>query len=276
MDFFTIIKCCKYNVVRQDFILPNLLRRKSMQVLDLKNVSLTYFSSNGETKAIDSISLSANKGEFISIVGPSGCGKTTILSLISGLLKATSGEINIKSEDNSSFVGYMFQKDNLFEWRTIRGNIYLGLELLKKKTKENIEYADNLLKKYNLWEFKDKYPSQLSGGMRQRVALIRTLVLKPSILLLDEAFSALDYQTRLNVCDDVYQIIKQENLTTILVTHDIGEAISLSDRIIVLSKRPAKIKKIIEVNLNDLGTPFNRRESSEAKKYFDIIWRELT
>ena len=246
-----------------------------MQVLDLKNVSLTYFSSNGETKALDGINFSVNEGEYISIVGPSGCGKTTILSLISGLHSQTSGEVNIKHLHDSDFVGYMFQKDNLLEWRTIRGNIYLGLELQKRKTKENMEYADELLKKYNLWEFRDKYPNQLSGGMRQRVALIRTLVLKPSILLLDEAFSALDYQTRLSVCDDVYDIIRKENLTTILVTHDIGEAISLSDRIIVLTNRPAKVKKIIDIKLQDLGTPFVRRESPQAKEYFDIIWSEL-
>jgi len=247
-----------------------------MQVLDFKDVSLTYFSANGETQALNNINFSIENGDFVSIVGPSGCGKTTILSLISGLLKPTSGKININHKQENKFVGYMFQKDNLLEWRTIRGNIYLGLELQKRKTKENIAYADNLLKKYNLWDFKDKYPHQLSGGMRQRVALIRTLALKPSILLLDEAFSALDYQTRLNVCDDVYDIIKKENLTTILVTHDISEAISLSNKIIILSKRPASIKKIMDIDLDMLNTPFKRRESTKAKEYFDIIWSELT
>lgn len=247
-----------------------------MQVLELKNVSLTYFSDKEETLALKDISFKVNSGEFISIVGPSGCGKTTILSLISGLIKPTNGEILVgEKEGNSNFVGYMFQRDNLFEWRTVLGNVYIGLELQNKKTDENIAYVHELLKKYNLWEFRDKYPRQLSGGMRQRVALIRTLALKPSILLLDEAFSALDYQTRLDVCDDVYNIIKSENLTTILVTHDISEAISMSDRIIILSHRPAIVKEILSLSLPE-KTPFQRRESIKAKEYFDKIWRELS
>ena len=243
-----------------------------MEILNLKNVGLTYFSNNGETQALKDITFSVNSGEFVSIVGPSGCGKTTVLSLISGLINATSGKIVLPE---NAFVGYMFQKDNLLEWRTILGNVYLGLELQNKKTKENIEYVNNLLKKYNLWEFRNKYPNQLSGGMRQRVALIRTLALRPSILLLDEAFSALDYQTRLKVCDDVYSIIKAENLTAILVTHDISEAISLSDKIIILSSRPAVVKKEIKVNLSHIKNPFERRETQEANAYFEEIWREL-
>ncbi len=247
-----------------------------MKILKLDNVDLTYFSTNGETEALKNITFTVDSGDFVSIVGPSGCGKTTILSLISGLMKPTKGKISINNlKNDSSFVGYMFQKDNLFEWRTILGNVYLGLELQKRKTKENIEYVNNLLKKYNLWEFRNKYPKQLSGGMRQRVALIRTLALKPSILLLDEAFSALDYQTRLNVCDDVYRIIKQEKVTAILVTHDISEAISLSDKIIILSKRPATIKKEINLTFDKSQLPLNRRGSNEAKKVFDEIWREL-
>ena len=247
-----------------------------MQILNLDNVCLTYFSSNGETEALKNLSFGVNAGDFVSIVGPSGCGKTTILSLISGLIKATKGKITINNqEDKSSFVGYMFQKDNLFEWKTILGNVYLGLEIQKRKTKENIEYVNTLLKKYNLWEFRNKYPKQLSGGMRQRVALIRTLALKPHILLLDEAFSALDYQTRLSVCDDVYNIIKEEKVTAILVTHDISEALSLSDKIVILTKRPATVKKELALNLQSLGTPLQRRESKEAKQYFDEIWKEL-
>jgi len=246
-----------------------------MNILELNKVSLTYFSDKEETKALDNINFSINASDFVSIVGPSGCGKTTILSLISGLLKPTSGTININHNDNSAFVGYMFQRDNLLEWRTVLGNVCLGLELQKKKTPENLEYVHSLLKKYNLWDFKDNYPRQLSGGMRQRVALIRTLALRPSILLLDEAFSALDYQTRLDVCDDVYRIIKSENLTTILVTHDISEAISMSDKIIILSKRPATVKQIIDVTIPDSSTPFQKRESIKAKEYFDMIWREL-
>lgn len=247
-----------------------------MSILNMNSVTLTYFSDKEETQALKDISFKIDKGDFVSIVGPSGCGKTTILSLISGLIPVTSGEIKFENETDSNFVGYMFQKDNLMDWRTVLGNVYLGLEIKKQKTKENIEYANSLLKKYNLWDFRNKYPRELSGGMRQRVALIRTLVLRPSILLLDEAFSALDYQTRLIVCDDVYNIIKSENLTTILVTHDISEAISMSDKIIILSHRPAVVKKILNIELpKEDDTPFKRRESIKAKEYFDEIWREL-
>lgn len=245
-----------------------------MHVLRLDKVSLTYFSDKGETQALSDITFDVNKGEFISIVGPSGCGKTTILSIIAGLIKPTSGSLTL-GDKSKSYVGYMFQKDNLLEWRTILGNVYLGLELQKTKTKENIEYVNSLLKKYNLWEFKDKYPRELSGGMRQRVALIRTLALKPTILLLDEAFSALDYQTRLDVCNDVYSIIKEEGLTAILVTHDISEAISMSDRIVILSNRPATIKNILDIDLKKFGTPLDRRESPKSHEYFETIWSDL-
>ena len=247
-----------------------------MRILKLNKVALTYFSDKGETEALKNITFEINEGEFVSIVGPSGCGKTTILSLISGLIPATSGSIELKDDKGSSFVGYMFQKDNLMDWRTVLENVYLGLEIRKQKTQENITYVNSLLKKYGLWEFKDKYPRELSGGMRQRVALIRTLALRPTILLLDEAFSALDYQTRLDVCDDVYNIIKSENLTTILVTHDISEAISLSDKIIILSHRPAVVKQTLKIEMpKEDDTPFKRRESIKAKEYFDNIWREL-
>ena len=247
-----------------------------MSILKLDKVTLTYFSDKEETQALKDISFEIDKGDFVSIVGPSGCGKTTILSLISGLIPATSGTIKLENSNNSSFVGYMFQKDNLMDWRTVLGNVYIGLEIKKQKTKENMEYVNSLLKKYDLWDFRNKYPRELSGGMRQRVALIRTLALRPTILLLDEAFSALDYQTRLTVCDDVYRIIKSENLTTILVTHDITEAISMSDKIIILSHRPAIVKKILNIELSaEENTPFKRRESIKAKEYFDKIWREL-
>ena len=247
-----------------------------MRILKLNKVALTYFSDKGETEALKDITFEINEGEFVSIVGPSGCGKTTILSLISGLVPATSGNIELKDDKGSSFVGYMFQKDNLMDWRTVLENVYLGLEIRKQKTQENITYVNSLLKKYGLWEFKDKYPRELSGGMRQRVALIRTLALRPTLLLLDEAFSALDYQTRLDVCDDVYNIIKSENLTTILVTHDISEAISLSDKIIILSHRPAVVKQTLKIEMpKEDNTPFKRRESIKAKEYFDNIWREL-
>ncbi len=249
-----------------------------MKILELKNVGLTYFSKTCETKALEDISFSIDKNEFVSIVGPSGCGKTTILSIIAGLIKNTSGTVRVASSERSNSgvdVGYMFQKDELFEWRTILKNVYLGLEIKGKLTQENKEYIDNLLKKYGLWEFRDKHPSELSGGMRQRVALIRTLALKPKIMLLDEAFSALDYQTRINVCDDVYKILKQEKITSILVTHDISEAISMSDKIIVLSSRPSTVKDIHEVKLDKYPTPYERRNSVESKALFETIWSEL-
>lgn len=245
------------------------------KILSLQNITLTYFSDNGETLALSDITFDAYKGELISIVGPSGCGKTTILSIISGLLKPTSGKLEFFDSNDSQYkTGYMFQKDHLFEWRTILKNVYLGLEIQKKKTPQNIEYVNSLLKKYGLWEFRNKYPNQLSGGMRQRVALIRTLALKPNILLLDEAFSALDYQTRLSVCDDVYKILKSENITSILVTHDISEAISMSDRIVVLSPRPSSVKTIHKVELGD-ALPLKKREDPRFNLYFDSIWKEL-
>ncbi len=249
-----------------------------MSILNLKDVGLTYFSQNGETKALNNITFSIDKNDFVSIVGPSGCGKTTILSIISGLIKPTKGSVlfnNKPMDKNEIGIGYMFQKDELFEWRTILKNIYLGLEIQHKLTEANKQYIDTLLKKYGLWEFRNRYPSELSGGMRQRVALIRTLATQPQILLLDEAFSALDYQTRLNVCDDVYKILKQENITSILVTHDLSEAISMSDKIIVLTKRPANILNIHTVNIDKSLSPLQRRESVAGKELFDKIWREL-
>ena len=243
-----------------------------MKILELKNIELTYYSKNGETLALNNINFTVNSGEFISIVGPSGCGKTTILSLISGLLQPTKGEIILNTKSKP---GYMFQKDLLFEWRTILKNIFLGLEIKKTNTPNEQHRVEELLQKYGLWEFKDKYPRQLSGGMRQRVALIRTLALSPELLLLDEAFSALDFQNRIKVCEDVKKILLEEKATAILVTHDINEAISLSDRIIILSSKPGTVKEIL--TLDDLKglTPFERRESSLSTKYFDRIWGEL-
>ena len=243
-----------------------------MNILELKDIGLTYYSKNGETTALDGVSFSIKPGEFVSIVGPSGCGKTTILSIVSRLLKPTKGEVIINT---NSPPGYMFQKDHLFEWRTVLKNLYLGLEITKTNTKEEQLRVQELLKKYGLWEFKDKYPNQLSGGMRQRVALIRTLALSPELLLLDEAFSALDFQNRLKVCDDVKRILTEEKTTAILVTHDINEAISLSDKIIVLTHKPGRVKKIFE--LDDLKnlTPLQRRENIKSSIYFDKIWREL-
>lgn len=245
-----------------------------MNILKINDVSLNYHTKDNETPALKSISFDVEEGEFVSIVGPSGCGKTTILSLISGLLKPSSGNITINS--NSEFAcGYMFQKDHLFEWRTIMKNICLGLEIQGKINDKSIEYIKNLSKKYGIYDFLDRYPRQLSGGMRQRVSLIRTLALKPDILLLDEPFSALDFQTRLSVCDDVAKILKEEKKTALLVTHDIQEAISMSDKVVILSNRPASVKQILKLDFDEKLTPFQRRENEKFSYYFDIIWKEL-
>lgn len=249
------------------------------KVVELKNVSMNYHTLNGETQAIRNLSLDITNGEFVSIVGPSGCGKSTLLSLISGILKPTSGSILVNGEPvlgPSSNVGYMLQKDHLFEWRTIIKNATLGLEIQKKLTKESQAYVEQLLDEYGLADFKHHYPKQLSGGMRQRAALIRTLATNPDILLLDEPFSALDYQTRLAISEEICMIIRKEKKTAILVTHDISEAVATSDRIIVLTNRPAEIKNIHEINLTcDVKTPIACREAPEFRRYFYDIWKEL-
>jgi len=240
---------------------------------------MTYQSLNGEIKALEKIDLEVYEGEFISIVGPSGCGKSTLLSIISGLLSPTEGKVFVDGEEvkgTSRKIGYMLQKDHLFEWRTIMQNILLGLEIQKAVTPDAIAYTEHLLQTYGLYEFRHKYPSQLSGGMRQRAALIRTLVTKPELLLLDEAFSALDYQTRLAVNEDIYAIIKKEHKTAIMVTHDIAESISMADRVVVLSKRPGTIKKILPIEVNcERRTPLKTREMPEFQSYFQSIWKEL-
>ena len=242
-------------------------------IVEITNMCLNYHTPEGETEAVKDFSISVKEGEFVAIVGPSGCGKSTILSVISGLLKPTSGTIAINTDKT---VGYMLQKDYLFEWRTIFDNVCLGPEIQKNLTSDKKEFAETLLKQYGLWDFRNSYPSQLSGGMRQRTALIRTLMLKPELMLLDEPFSALDYQTRLSVSDEIGTIIRKEKKTAILVTHDISEAISLSDRVIVLTKRPATVKSIYEIKLTaDEGTPMKSRESPEFKDYFNTIWKEL-
>ena len=249
------------------------------EVLKLENINKTYQAKNGEIEALKNINFSVKEGEFVSIIGPSGCGKSTLLSIIAGLENKSSGKIyidQIETENVSSKIGYMLQKDSLLEWRTIYNNVIFGLEITHRKTKENEEYVKELLKKYNLYEFKDKYPTQLSGGMRQRVALIRTLAIRPEILLLDEAFSALDYQTRIMVTKDIYSILRNENITTVMVTHDISEAISMSDRVIVLSKRPATVKKIHTINFEmENRNPMNARKSPKFSEYFDSLWKEL-
>lgn len=240
---------------------------------------MNYHSLKGETEAIKDISFVVNDKDFLSILGPSGCGKSTLLNIISGLLKQSSGTVTYNNEpirNNLDKIGYMFQKDHLFDWTSVWNNVILGLKIKGLLTDENIARVEALLDNYDLTKFKDHKPTELSGGMRQKVALIRTLALNPKILFLDEPFSALDYQTRLNVCDEIHQIIKLEGKTVIMVTHDIGEAISTSNRIIVLSKRPSVIKREIEISFkNDPLTPFNRRKESEFKNYFDLLWKEL-
>lgn len=247
------------------------------EILTLDNVSYNYHTPTDEIEAIKNLSFTVKEQEFVSIVGPSGCGKTTILSLIANILSPSDGKITFLNQQNhADNIGYMFQRDHLFDWNTVWKNINLGLELKSKSAVQNAkERLENLLTKYGLIDFKNHKPNQLSGGMRQRVALIRTLALDPEILLLDEPFSALDYQTRLKVCDDVSNIITSEKKTAILVTHDISEAISLSDRVIVLTQRPASVKKIFDIDLKKYGTPLKRRECPEFHPLFDKIWEEL-
>ncbi len=225
------------------------------ELLTMQNVTARYQSPDGELTAAENISLTVSQGEFVSIVGPSGCGKSTLLTIMAGLKRPSEGKVLLDGEPITGpggKIGYMLQKDNLLEWRTIYKNILLGLEIRNRLTPENIEYARGLLRTYGLWDFRDRYPSQLSGGMRQRVALIRTLAVKPEIFLLDEAFSALDYQTRLTVTDDIYSILRREGQTMVMVTHDIPESVSMSDRVVVLSGRPARIKQIHTIELGDL------------------------
>ena len=247
------------------------------KILTFHNVNYSYFSKNGETKAVKDLNFSVENGEFLGIVGPSGCGKTTILSLSAGLLNCSSGNIyvgNTSIKSPSKDIGYMLQHDELFEWRKVIDNVLLGPEITKNK--KNLKpKAIELLNKYGLKDFINKYPSELSGGMRQRVALIRTLLLNPKILLLDEPFSALDFQTRLAVCNDVKQIISEEKMTALFVTHDISEAISMCDRIIVLSPRPTTVKKIFNLDFDSNLTPLERREQPIFSEYFNKIWQEI-
>ena len=243
------------------------------KLLEINNISKTFNTLNGEINAIKSISFDVNNEQFIAIVGSSGCGKSTLLNIISGLLEKTNGTIKFYKEN--PVIGYMLQEDALLPYLNILDNATLGLSLKKIKTKENIEYTKKLLETYGLKDFIHKYPKELSGGMKQRVALIRTLAIKPDILLLDEPFSALDYQSRLSVSDDVYNIIKKEKKTVIMITHDIAEAISLSDKIIVLSKRPSIVKKIYDIEMENKSTPINNRKCKEFSDYYDKIWRDL-
>ena len=241
------------------------------KILEIKNLSKKYHTKNGEIKAIDNISFDIYEEEFLCVIGSSGCGKSTLLNILANLDIASSGEI-IKNNDLK--IGYMLQEDCLLPWLNILDNATLGLDIMHIKTEENVKYVKNLLEKYGLGDFLEKYPNQLSGGMRQRVALIRTLATKPDILLLDEPFSALDYMSRLMVSEDVSKIIKNEKKTVVMITHDIAEALSLADRIIVLSKRPAVIKKIYNIDIEGT-TPMERRKSSKFAPYYDLLWKEL-
>ena len=240
------------------------------EVLRFDNVSMHYHTRQGETAAVENLDFSVSEGEFAAIIGPSGCGKTTLLSLAAGLLKPSGGQVK---NEGISF-GYMLQKDELFPWRTIEKNIFLPLEIQKTDTPEHRARALALAEKYGLKDFLKNYPSQLSGGMRQRAALIRTLAVDPQVLLLDEPFSALDYQTRLSVCDDVYKIIRSEHKTAVLITHDISEAISVADKIIVLSRRPARVTAVHMLHFPE-NEPLKRRENKEFSTWFELLWREL-
>ena len=249
------------------------------ELLEVNHVSYAYHSIDGETETLADISFHIKEGEFAAIVGPSGCGKSTLLSLICGLLKPEKGEILLDGKSiagEKERIGYMLQKDYLFEWRSIYSNVMLGLEIQKKKSEKYTKRVDQMLKDYGLWDFRDVRPSQFSGGMRQRAALIRTLALKPELLLLDEPFSALDYQTRLNVSDDIGRILKKERKPAILVTHDISEAISMADRVIILTKRPATVARIVTIDLGLTDrTPLSSRNAPQFKSYFNLIWKEL-
>ena len=232
-------------------------------ILSIRNLCKSYNSLNGEVLTIDNFSLDVKEKEFISIIGSSGCGKSTLLNIISGLDKDYTGSIRFKDSVKTS---YMLQEDALLPWLSVYENAILGLKLEKKLDNSSLNYVKYLL---------NKKVSSLSGGMRQRVALIRTIATKPDLIFLDEPFSALDYQTRLKVSDDIYSIIKEEGITAIMVTHDIAEAISMSDRVVVLSKRPAKLKSIYEINLTDKKNPIHNRKAKEFTEYYDLLWRDI-
>lgn len=249
-------------------------------IIELKNIGYSYHSLKGETPALKNISFGVKPGEFLAVVGPSGCGKSTLLSIIAGLLQPESGTIVVNNPDGSLHyprIGYMLQHDHLFEWRTIYQNVILGLEINHLLTEERLTYVNQLLFDYNLDKFRDKRPSELSGGMKQRAALIRTLALKPQLLLMDEPFSALDYQTRLTVSADICRLIRAAGKTMIIITHDLAEAISLADRVIVLSKRPAVVQKEIPIKLTlPDDSLLSARNAPEFPHYFNLLWKELS
>lgn len=247
--------------------------------LEVQKVSFSYHSLDGETPALSKISFSVAAGEFLAVVGPSGCGKSTLLSLLSGLTEPEEGTIlidGIPIKESDANIGYMLQQDHLFEWRTIFSNVALGLEIQKKLSPFSRSDLGEMLKSYGLDRFKEAKPSELSGGMRQRAALIRTLALKPDLLLLDEPFSALDYQTRLEVCDDISSIIRKARKTAVLITHDLSEAISTADRVVVLSHRPATVKAVFPIAFGpEYDSPLKRRNAPEFSGYFNQVWAAL-
>lgn len=243
-------------------------------ILSLENIYYSYHNLKGETPAISDMSFQVMEGEFLAVVGPSGCGKSTLLSIIAGLLEPERGSLSFGPPTT---IGYMLQHDHLFEWRTIYKNVILGLELNKNVTKESTGYVLQLLKDYGLYSFKDQKPSQLSGGMRQRAALIRTMAVKPDLLLLDEPFSALDFQTRMNVSADIGNIIRKTGKTAILITHDLSEAITLADRVLVLSKRPSHVKYELKVSYDiERTSPLSIRNTAQYQTYFNLLWKELS
>ena len=247
--------------------------------LEVRSLNYSYHSMDGETQALSNISFTVAPGEFLAVVGPSGCGKSTLLSLISGLLKPSEGSVFLDGTPvtfGDTRIGYMLQKDHLFEWRTIISNACLGLEIQRKLNEESRARVKELLAAYGLEAFVNARPSELSGGMRQRAALIRTLALEPDLLLLDEPFSALDYQTRLAVCDDISTIIREQKRTAILITHDLAEAVSVADRILILTKRPGRIKDTLSIKFPDNAmSPLMRRNCPEFSSYFNEVWKRL-
>lgn len=249
-------------------------------IIELKNISYSYHSLHGETMALQNISFGVREGEFVAVVGPSGCGKSTLLSIIAGLLSPEAGTITVNNPDGSlnyPRIGYMLQRDHLFEWRSVYQNVILGLEIHHMLTESRLAYINQLLIDYDLDKFRNKRPSELSGGMKQRAALIRTLALDPQLLLLDEPFSALDYQTRLLVSADICNLIRAAGKTMIIITHDLSEAISLADRVIILSKRPATVKTELPINLTLTDNSLlAARNAKEFSFYFNQLWKELT
>lgn len=247
-------------------------------VVELEDVTVTYHTPSGETRAVEDLSLTVESGEFVSIVGPSGCGKSTLLSLIAGLIRPDRGQVRVGGvpvRGPNPAVGYMLQQDHLFEWRTVLDNCLLGLEVQGRRTRSAVLRVRRLLKDVGLGDFAHRFPAQLSGGMRQRAALVRTLALDPKVLLLDEPFSALDYQTRLKLEDEVSHILRTQGRTVIMVTHDIAEAVSMADRVIVLTHRPARVRREYVIDLEPRRSPVQVRESPGFSRYFRDIWRDL-